>query len=782
MTSELIEFLPLNMQSNRNNFLRTALLSLTEDQFDEVVRIFQEKYLHNTVVFVNGTNDYGKDLVIYKNKRELKRCVQITIEKNIDAKIKRDLPKVKRLIDDFGFAPYYEFYCNVPVSEGRIEEFKKLARDEFDIELDIYEGKRLSQLPCSELREYIFSLYNDKPDYKFIKMDESEQMLFNLLTNGNSSGDIKKSFIHSMIVFAIFENNSIEITKLQKIVERRIKKRIPNMQAHISELLQKKQIEYTGLHQDEVELKPEVGKKVAEIYTESQHVEKDFNLRFKEILDNYGISEYEPTMQKLQKLYATNYQYDIDETKQSTPDFDKRKQDIYNEFENYLKELITDKSRLSHLIHDIKELCDTNSYMNKTVAGGAFISLYSSDKLEDYINNKKKWVFLDTPVFVYYICSKIFDDFNLEWRNVFFNSTKSLMDMDDNDGQLSFYVSYNYVTEAIGQLRNAVNIGWMEDINLHEEFGESRNTFYQCYRFLKEHIDESDLQMESFDDFIDYLGITCPYPDTQSFFNDAFQIFTDIAEGDGIRIIEDFEPERLEEVKKKYEYQLSHERKNKSQFAVISDVKQTLYLVNGSYFIDNETGAPVETYLATWDESFFGLRRTLLSETKYHYKYFYVQNPSKLANKFAIENFNIDVSCISNDIFMYAESEYQISSKVRNLVDLISQLMQNKEHRSVRLLGWLRKIRQTELEKIDKPSNFQSNQNGLVVAVDEVMNDLLRYMRSRAHREMFSKFSTYILSDDNYDEVKQMFEDAINAKNNHGHYNIGNEFMKKLKK
>lgn len=770
------------MQSSKNSFVETALCSLDKNQFDEVVRIFQEQYLHNTVVNVDGTNDYGRDLVIYQNKREVRKCVQITIEKTIDAKLRRDLPKVKNLVDSFQFSPFFEFYCSISISEGKIEELKKMARDEYELEMDIYDGKRLAQLPCQELKDFIFGLYDDKPSFKFAQIEESEQVLYNLLTSGNSSGDIKKSLIHSMMVFTIFENNIIEVSRLKSIVEKRIKKNIPNIQAHISELLQKQQIKYSNQSHREVELTDDVHKKVTYIYTESQVVEKDFFYRFKEILDKYGISDYNEVMQKLRKLYSTNYQYDIDEISQTTPDFDKRKFDIYNEFEGFLKKRVANISQLPLIIEEIKLLCDSNSYLNKSMAGGAFISLYSSDKLEDYINNKKKWVFFDTPVFVYFICSKICDDFNLNWKNVFFNSTKSLIDIDFSPKKLSFFVSSNYISEAVGQLRSAVNIGWLEDLNLHDEFGESRNTFYRCYKFIKEnaYLEDED-RMDSFEDFLYYLGIDCPYPDTNTFINEAYRVFANIAEEYGIKIIGDFEPDRLEAVRKIYETQLAHAGKNKSAFAVVSDIKQTLYLLDSNNFIDVESGGLVETYLATWDESFFGLREVLLSDPKYNYKYFYVQNPSKLANKFAIENFNIDVSCIGNDIFMYAEEEYQISSKVRNLIDLVSQILKTRETKSVKLLGWLRRVRRNEIEQFEKPLSFQTNQSGNTIAIDEVMNDLLHYMRSRSHREDFDKFATYLLADENYDTVVHMFETAIDARNNNEAHSIGEEFMKKIK-
>lgn len=767
------------MQSAKDNFIKTALSSLSEEQFDEVVRIFQKEYLGRTVVFVNGTNDYGKDIVIYQDHREMKRCVQVTIEKTVESKLRRELPKVQKLINDFGYSSNYEFFCNVPVSEGKVEDMKKDARNNYGIDLDVYEGKRISQLSGDRVRNYIYSLFEDSPKVQLLKIDDSEKILYNLLTGGISSGDIKKGIIQTMIVFAIFEKNIMDIQTLEKIVERRLHKRIPNMRSHISELIREDRIRFASSDHLQVELTENEGKQVAEIYTQSQYMENDFNLHFKEILDRYGISDYREIMEKLKDLYITNYQYDIDETNQATPDFDQRKMDIYSGFENFVKQKIADKSKTGNLIADIKLLCDNNSYLNKSVAGSAFVSLYSSDKLELYINSKPKWVFFDTPVFVYYLCAKICEEFELEWDNIFLKSTNSLIEIGENHGEISFFVFSNYIAEAVGQLRNAVNVGWMEDLNLNHEFGESRNTFYQCYQFIKENaVLEFNEKMESFDDFIDMLGIDCHHPNTDRFMSEAYSIFSRLASEYNICIIEDFLPNHFDDVKKRYEIQLAHAGKAKSKYAIVSDVKQTLYLLDENNMIDSKTGLMAEAYLATWDESFFGLRKELLTETMRNYQYFYVQNPSKLANKFAIENFNIDASCISNDVFMYAEKEYQISSKVKNLIDMISPLLARKEKKSIRFFGWLSKVRKSEIEQLDTPANFLSNQKGSVVAVDEVMNDLMQFMRSRSHRDSFNKFRNFIFADENYQTVVMEFDKAIDARNRKEKYNIGEQFLR----
>ena len=84
------------------NFLLEAIKSLSKEEFDEVVHIFQKEYLHNDeVVFVDGTNDGGCDIKIFENKKEVKKCVQITIQKFIDKKLKDDLKKASIMMTKY---------------------------------------------------------------------------------------------------------------------------------------------------------------------------------------------------------------------------------------------------------------------------------------------------------------------------------------------------------------------------------------------------------------------------------------------------------------------------------------------------------------------------------------------------------------------------------------------------------------------------------------------------------------------------------------------------------
>lgn len=71
-------------------FVKAAISSLSQEQFNELVRIFQEIYWErNEIVGVDGSGDGGCDIKIFTDKKEQKKCVQITVQKSLDAKIKR---------------------------------------------------------------------------------------------------------------------------------------------------------------------------------------------------------------------------------------------------------------------------------------------------------------------------------------------------------------------------------------------------------------------------------------------------------------------------------------------------------------------------------------------------------------------------------------------------------------------------------------------------------------------------------------------------------------------
>lgn len=242
------------------NFLLEAIKGLSKEYFDELVRIFQLSYLHNSeAIFVDGTNDGGCDIKLYQNKREIKKCVQVTVQKHVETKIKKDLEKVSNMISQYRYSNKFEFYCSVAISVEKIEEYKKFAIDKYDIELDIYDAIRLSQLNCKDVVDYIYSLHQNiilRPEQ--MNIDKATKTLYDLLANGKDTSDIKNSLVESIIISILYEMAPIELSKLREELEKRLGKMFPDILHSINILKSDQRVIYNRQNELYIFLKRKV--------------------------------------------------------------------------------------------------------------------------------------------------------------------------------------------------------------------------------------------------------------------------------------------------------------------------------------------------------------------------------------------------------------------------------------------------------------------------------------------------------------------------------------------
>lgn len=371
------------------SFILEAIKGLSPDEFSELVLTFQTSYLHNNeAINVDGANDGGCDIKVFQNKREIKKCVQVTTQKQIELKLKRDLEKVSNMISQYGYSNKFEFYCSIPVSEDKIEEYKKFAIDEYDIELDMYEAKRLSQLNCKEVVDYIYLLHSDivlKPEQ--MNMDRATKTLYDLLANGKDSSDIKNSFVDSVIISILYEKAPIDILELKNELENRLGKVFPDILHSVNSLKTDQRIIKCPDNPKLLQLSELEYNNVKEILANSTKAEKDFCDSFAEILSIYSINYTEDILNELKKLYKYYYSNDIDDSKRSD---ESAHINIFESFKKYLLNLMDNKDNINSLVNDIKELCLENNYLNKISASESFLSLYKSNQLEQYLNQSIK--------------------------------------------------------------------------------------------------------------------------------------------------------------------------------------------------------------------------------------------------------------------------------------------------------------------------------------------------------------------------------------------------------
>lgn len=754
----------MNKQKPVRDFLLSCIKALSKENFDEAVRIFLLNYLKcEECINVDGTNDGGCDIKIFQNKREIKRCVQLTVNKAIETKLKNDLQKVNNLITQYDYSNQFDFFCSTAISEEKIEEYRKFALDNYTIELTIYEAKRLSELDCKELVNYIYSLHGDfvkKPEE--FNPDRATKALYDLLAHGRNTYDIKNSLLHSVIISILYEKSPIDILSLREELEKRLGKNIPDIQQAINLLKTQQRVVKDSTNQKLLCLSEEESESVKDIIASSTRLEKNFIDEFSKILETYGIKFNEQILDDLKKLYKNAYSNDIDET----VNHDETKESlIFDSFKNNLLRLISLKEDIDDLIKKIRLLCNENNYLNKISASESFLSLYKSNQLERYLSQGYKKIFMDTPAFVYFLCST-FDVGDSDWDNPFYRSMKSLVKFQESNPEgIKFCIMFDYLGEVAGEIQKALQITSLEKCPFFKELGGTSNTLYNYYTFLKEN-DSFKENFESFKDFIVTFGIDNTIPNDAQYFKDTIRNLRECAEDLDIEILYRSPYEKFIAIQDSYEKQLYLKKKNKSKAAIYNDVNQVLFLLN-----DDDCS---DCYLTTWDTTLITLRDKIRQEEP-KYKYFNIQNPAKLSNKIALENFNIDNSALTNDIFAYADKKYDISNKVKSLLELIAPILaEKKSNHSNKLVDCLAKIRR---EQQDSDVNMMDRTENL--PIEEVIIKLIpNESEKQKDKNIIRKFTMFFNSEDNTDFIINTIYGMLDAIKNAKEYDLSNYHKK----
>lgn len=737
------------------SFLQGAIEGMSKEEFDELVRIVQLSYWrYQEAVIIDGTNDGGCDIRVFQNKREIKKCIQITIQKQlIEAKIKNDLKKVSNMISKFGYSNKFEFYCSISLSAEKIEEYKKHAIDEYDIELDIFDGKRLSQLGCKDAVNYIYSLHSDvvlKPEQ--MNIDRATKTLYDLLANGKDTSDIKNSLVESIIISILYEKAPIEPSKLKEELEKRLDKAVPDILHSINKLKSDQRVIKDKNNEKLLCLSDNEYSNVQEILSFSAKIEKDFCSEFSEILSNYKI-EYTPDiLEELKKLYKYYYSTDIDE-QATTEEAEYSK--IFEGFKNFLVGIIDHKENIDSLITNIRDLCENNNYLNKISASESFLSLYKSNQLEQYINQRHKNIYLDTPTFVYLLCAYYGID-NNDWDNPFYRSMKSLTRLKEtNPDKISFYIYSGYLGEVVGEIQKALHYARFEHYPFFQDLGGTRNTLFNYYNYLnKAELFEEDERISSFEDFMYNLGLENTDPNDRMFYNQTMRFLQEVAENCEIEILSRPHEEKYLEIKELYERILLIKEKNKSMIAIQNDINQVLIALQNDDNADN--------YIATWDTTIHLLRNAVLETFEdVRFQYFYIYNPARLSNKIALENFNINESALTNDIFVYADKKYDISNRVKSLLELITPFLKDKG--SNKLLKKLSRLRKEQLQERN-PTNDDNNENKNLPIEEIVMLLIPNKEKEKEDEFILDKFSIFMSAEENADYIIDIIDKASKLK------------------
>ena len=191
--------------------LSNLILTLSEDHFNKLIKEFNKEYYStNDVRIVNGPYDGGIDLEIIKDGNDIKRNIQITVQKTkIENKLKADLAKAKVNAVKYSYQKNLDFYCTSSISGVTKRGWKRMAQVEYGIELKIYDNNALAELSDSfpSIKTILYQIFGVEKNVELINVDKHTKVLYDMFAMGKDAGELKRQFLHSLLLTFIFEKS-----------------------------------------------------------------------------------------------------------------------------------------------------------------------------------------------------------------------------------------------------------------------------------------------------------------------------------------------------------------------------------------------------------------------------------------------------------------------------------------------------------------------------------------------------------------------------------------------
>lgn len=660
--------------------LSNLISSLGEDNFNKLIKEFNKEYYSTEDVrIVNGPYDGGIDLEIYKHDQEIKRSIQITVQKSkLESKIKADLAKARLNASTYAYLKNLDFYCTIGISGLQKRIWKRMAQVDYGIELKIYDNNSLAELSETfvSIKDTLFEILGVQKNQELIKIDKHTKVLYDMFAIGKDTGELKRQFLHSLIVTYIFENQNCTVEDIFDGLKKSLNNNVQSESIIKSQLdsLRTKGIIVNGIKKNQMDLSVEKRKEIDEILNTSLAQESLLKSELENCLKSYNLEEHvKRIVQFIYKSFQENYNADLEELSRNSSHQTNAIKKIYSDLIKFLTTKIDNGSLSSILARKILEICTKNEYLSKISASILFTKLFQSNKLETYLSRKKQFLFLDTQILLRIIC---LGNFQKNIPDISMSSVSDFMIITRKYKSTIFLqTSTDYIHELTIQIQDALKLERFFLLPIIQEMGtHTNNVIYNYYRtLLDNNLYDKDLTIRDF--VSEILDSELPNFNSREFLKIVSNKIQKIFEFLDIEIIHLNFDEDFPYIKREYEISLGE--KPKSARARENDVKTIMYLSDPKLHIDDSIGMPDEPFLITWDYSFYAARKRVLERFS-NRGYWYIYTPSKFADRISLQNFQLNPTSINNNIVSLTESSFNTSSKT-SFIDLLSGIFTKED-------------------------------------------------------------------------------------------------------
>lgn len=717
-----------------NNLVKT----LTEDELYKVAKVYLKEVdgIEN-VYLCNGSWDSGIDLST--NSFEVQ--VQATIEeKNFEKKLFRDISKASANVKDFEISKQVKYFYSYPLSNHNILKYRKKAKDDFGILLEIIEANRISDV--SVAYKEISKLIYDLSDLGTLQSESTYfddfkvQAYYDLMSFGKST-DIKFNIIKSFILNHLFNHPKTDTNTLLKETNNHFDSKIDNTYflSVLARLSSERKIKI--LTQEVFLLEDERSR--LDLVLQNYAIEEGLLVKdISNALENYGLQPdvVDPVLAQLSELYEGAYELNLSEIilKDSV---------IYDAktATQKLKSLLVEKSaeeitdaQVQELTKTLIKIADSSEILPRIAAGQVYSKVSDPDRLQRYVNQNinSKEIFLDTNVILNLLLAHY--NSNSSYSNFHYTiACQFHYFLERNEFTLKTIV--NYSREIAHIFKDALSLLPFIQLSVFDKLGQPNNIFYRFFQHLKDFGELSE-GISTFEDFLKEFGFT-----SRTRIDDSFKYQMEFL----------FDSLKIELENPSYDYAKSYDlikeeqmlnpksknQKIKSNFAITSDAIMFERLGDRDSDIN-----PIDPIFCTWDLSLIKVRKPYFEKFPSCTKW-YMFTPTRLMDHVSMMNFQIKPGVVSNELLTILDQDNNFQQLTHTLLDSITTIINTENSVGLKYVNKLADMRKKEILEID-----QKVEQGLEVSTDTPQID-----------QVFRKiFEAYILSKDSQAKyLKRLF-------------------------
>ncbi|MDP1814623.1 MAG: hypothetical protein Q8K92_09275 [Leadbetterella sp.] len=678
--------------------LSNLITALSEENFNILIREFNKEYYEsNDVRIVNGPYDGGIDLEVHKDGVEIKRNIQITVQKTkIESKLRADIQKAKENSKNFGYQKNLDFYCTIGISGEQKRLWKRMALVEYGIDLTLYDCKSMAALSSehSSIKKTLYKILGVDTDYDLINVDKHTKVLYDMFAIGKDAGELRKQFLHSLIITFIFENLNCTVDDIIKGLSSSLNhdKNIATIiQSQIDSLRTKGTI-INGSEKFKLDLEAKKRNEIQELLDAALAQESVLKMELEACLLKYDLAtESKYIVEFIYKSFQANYDADLEELSKGMNNTNGSVKRVYSSLIKFLNGKLKSQNLAEAVSREILNICTQSEYLNKISASILFTKLFQSDKLESYINQREQILLLDTQILLRIVCldiSKSKMDFSIQSVANFLEVVKKYK------SRIFLKTTDEYLKELIKQIKDALDLNRFFRLPIVQKIGaQTNNVIYNYYKTLVDSgLYDEDLTIEDF--VSEILDLDLPATNSKEFSQVVYSKIEKIFSFMDIEVIYMSYHDEFTGIKKEFETSLYD--RSKSTKAIEHDVNTVIYLSDPNAHLSKNTNIVNEPFLITWDKSFYAARKRILEKYS-HRNYWYIYTPAKYADRLSLQNFQLNPTAISNNIVSLTESSFNNASKT-SFIDIMSSLFKSEDLSDIKIA-----TRLIQLEEQNKP-------------------------------------------------------------------------------